>query len=620
MRRKGRSVLFALVGMFALVAGVAFASRLADDGAINSAADVHGHTHAQHGGGDGHLAAGSKNVKLIGKMNINQDFEGRVSDVGVHGNYAYLGAFAERDCQKGGVYVFDISNPAAPKQVNFIRAANDTYVGEGVQVITVNTVAFKGDLLLQNNEICGNVQTGAKGGISLIDVTNPKVHKYLAEGVGDFSEGATIAHTVHSVFGWQAGSKAYAVLVDNEEAADVDIMDISDPRNPQLIAEHDLAKLFPQIVQPGLDEVFLHDMVVKEINGRQIMLLSYWDAGYVTLDVTDPRNPSFVADSQYAALDPQLKEATGAERKPEGNGHQAEFSKDNAFVVATDEDFDPIASTALNVTDNVAFAAGQGSDTPKLAVGSVVEGQTVFVGRACNTDAAVPAATAAKQIAVVERGVCTFTEKIGNVDGKGYAAAVVFNRTASDGCNGTLGMTVAGTTMTFGVIQREVGFGFFGVPYDNAACLAGNGTQLAPITIGTTGDTVKFESYFDGWGYVHLLKNGTGSGGLKTLDTYAIPEAHDQSKASGYGDLSVHEVALSAKDSRLAYFAYYAGGFRVAKITGSGTNAKLEEVGHFIDNGGNNFWGVQLWQQGTKEYVLASDRDYGVYIFEYTGR
>lgn len=54
-------------------------------------------------------------------MGGNQDQEGRVADVGVHNGYAYLAAFSDPSCQKGGVYVFDIQNPAAPKQVNFIR-------------------------------------------------------------------------------------------------------------------------------------------------------------------------------------------------------------------------------------------------------------------------------------------------------------------------------------------------------------------------------------------------------------------------------------------------------------------------------------------------------------------
>jgi hypothetical protein len=103
---------------------------------------------------------------------------------------------------------------------------------------------------------------------------------------------------------------------------------------------------------------------------------------------------------------------------------------------------------------------------------------------------------------------------------------------------------------------------------------------------------------------------------MTELDTYAIPEAHDPAYAAGSGDLSIHEVATSQVRSDLAYFSYYAGGFRVAKIK----HNKLVEVGHFIDKGGSNFWGVQTFNYGGQEYVAASDRDYGLYLFKYTGR
>ena len=73
---------------------------------------------------------------------------------------------------------------------------------------------------------------------------------------------------------------------------------------------------------------------------------------------------------------------------------------------------------------------------------------------------------------------------------------------------------------------------------------------------------------------------------------------------------------MSKQRNDLAYFSYYAGGFRVAKIK----DGNLREVGSFIARGGNNFWGVQVLRRGGEEYVLASDRDYGLYIFEYTGR
>jgi hypothetical protein len=612
----------ALAAMCVLVAGGAPALAhidpvATDDGAIDSGGDVHGSYHERHGGTDGHLGAEQRNVRLIGKMRVNQDQEGRVSDVGTHRNHAYVGAFSDPSCQKGGVYVFDLANPAAPKQVNFIRTANDSYVGEGVQTIAIDTPKFKGDVLALNNEICGKgAQVGAVGGFSLVDVTNPKVHKYLVEGFGDFDPVATNggAHTYHSVFMWDAGDKAYLVGVDNEESRDVDIYDISDPRSPRLIAEHDLtAGAFGlQTLDPvlGHDEAFLHDMVVKPIGGRQVMLLSYWDAGYVKLDVTDPTKPAYLGDTDFAAQDPEAAES-GLAVRPEGNAHQAEFSKDNAYVVAADEDFSPYFASGQNLRTGSSFSTSQGSGTPQIK--GALEGQTKFVGRACDGDPAVPAGDGT-QIAVVARGSCEFTVKVAKVSAAGgYVGVVIYNREASDACDALFGMSVDGTLPTVSV-SRDVGFGFFGKTYDEAACEAAPADAGAfPVAIGTTGDRIKLTAGFDGWGYVHLYRNSGTK--LQELDTYAIPEAHDEEYAAGFGDLSVHEVAMSAKSSSLAYFAYYAGGFRVARIE----NGKLVERGAYREAGGSNFWGVELFQKDGKEYVLASDRDYGIYVFEYTG-
>jgi len=102
---------------------------------------------------------------------------------------------------------------------------------------------------------------------------------------------------------------------------------------------------------------------------------------------------------------------------------------------------------------------------------------------------------------------------------------------------------------------------------------------------------------------------------MTELDTYAVPQAHDPKFASGFGDLSVHEAATSPTQEDLVYFSYYAAGFRVAKIV----DEELVEVGHFIDDDGSNFWGVEVFRSGDAEYVAASDRDFGLYIFRYTG-
>jgi hypothetical protein len=619
MRRRALLSKVAIAAAAVLVAtGVAAAAPPISDGGIGAADGAR--DAQQHGASTGHLPATNANVELISKLKLKNVVPEKVADVGVFNGYAYLAAWGVVTCKYNGVHVVDIRDPQAPEEVAFIVSKEGSYPGEGVQALHIDTPAFDGDILVTNNEKCKD-QAGF-GGMNIYDVTNPRHPTPLVEGIGDSTvngQGKKDANEIHSVFAWDAGDKAYAVIVDNEEGPDVDILDITNPKKAKFIAEYDLDELFPQILQAApsnLVEVFLHDMVVKEIDGRQIMLLSYWDAGYVAFDVTNPLAPTYIGDTDFTDPDPELLESAGISAPPEGNGHQSELTRDNAFLIGADEDFGPLAVIGLNVDDATEITSGQGSGTRLLLDGEVILGSSVFVGRACTGDPAVPAGDlAATDIAVVERGVCTFTEKVANVIAAGgYDAVLIFNRTGTDGgCDGTLGMTVEGDIPTFGVAPRGQGFAIFDVAYDDAACLAGTGPAQLPVAIGTVGDTLRFEGAFDGWGYVHLFEYGAGK--MAELDTFAIPEAHDQAYVRGFGDLSVHEVATSAVRDDLAYLSYYSGGFRVLKID-SGT---LSEVGHYIDVGGNNFWGVQVFQHDGEEYVAASDRDSGLYIFQYTG-
>ena len=254
-------------------------------------------------------------------------------------------------------------------------------------------------------------------------------------------------------------------------------------------------------------------------------------------------------------------------------------------------------------------------------------GEVVHVGRGCPADLAlglaVPdpyLANPAGKIALIERGLCRFDNKIARAQMAGAIGVIVYNSVA--GGEGLVTMavdnpvaagapSVIGTTITIPAIfvQRSTGL------------LLRDGTP--PVTATAT-------SEFNGWGYIHLFDAAT----LQELDTYAIPESLNPAFASGFGDLSVHEVATDPEND-LAYVSYYAGGFRVLKFGKRG----ISEVGHFIDGGGNNFWGVQIAdveeekkEKGEKgkgkereneednPLVLASDRDFGLYIFRYTGK
>jgi hypothetical protein len=270
----------------------------------------------QHGENTGHLPGSSTaNVALISRLALKNVEPEKIADVGVSndGNTAFLAAWGGATCKYNGVHVVDISDPAKPRETGFIVAKEGSAPGEGVQAVKLNTASFTGEVLVTNNEKCKD--KSGFGGMNIYDVTNPKNPTPLAEGFGDehvSGAGKKAANDIHSVFAWQSGQKAYAVMVDNEEGEDVDIVDITNPRKPAMLAEYDLDEMFPQIVQAApanLQEIFLHDMVVKEIGGRQIMLLSYWDAGYVKIDITDPLTPKYLGDTDFTNPDPEAAQS-----------------------------------------------------------------------------------------------------------------------------------------------------------------------------------------------------------------------------------------------------------------------------------------------------------------------
>jgi hypothetical protein len=632
----------------------------------------------QHGATSLHLPAVRENVDLISKLKMSTPeayryrlpanpateppihdpsqpdlVAGQIADVAVYKNAAYLASWAEPTCQRGGFFSVDISNPAQPRQLAFVPALPRTNHGEGMHAITLRTPAFTGDVLAVNNEPCATGGETGVGGFDLYDVSNPANPQILRQGVGDQSPAATpgeafaptttdpaegAPNSAHSIFIWQDGPRAFAVIVDNTERSDVDIFDITDPRNPQFITDVDLIELADDqgvnIIDNSAngDTIFHHDMVVKEINGIQTMLVSYWDSGYLKLNVEDPSRPVLIGDSVFDQFDPLVTDpetGRGFER-PEGNGHQAEFSHDNRFVLAADEDFSAYRIDFEITTQNFGMNAGPydssefGFTRPVNSLpDGVLNGPTVFGGRGCTppADPAIPAADleippgtlqpGEEQIVVLSRGFCRFDEKIQNAQNAGYEGVIIGNSHAGSN-NGRF---------------PNAAFCGGGDPRPIAAiCLGHRGMHLlfgdepaftgpdgADIPIGADGEEMTAEPTFDGWGYTHLYRNAGPD--LETVDHFAIEEAIDERYASGFGDLSVHEFATDPTEY-LAYSSYYAGGFRVFRFGDAG----LEQTGKFIDQGGNNFWGVEQFTtaQGDR-LIAASDRDFGLYLFRYTG-
>ena len=622
---RGRAVL-ALVLAFSLTGTT---TALAHPDGVPAVGDDEAPAVTQHGGTGGHLPAVQTNVALIGKGAVSVEGgaapRGRVADVAAYGNHAFLTAFRTDTCLGGGFWVMDISDPTTPTQVAFMATTAGTYAGEGAQVLTPEFGPYAGrQLFLHQNETCpgnGAALAAAQkpaphlGGFNIWDVTDAANPALLVEHAGDFLPGSPNPNTVHSVFGWNShvDGKAYLVAVDNAELTDVDIFDITDPTSPVLVNDTlDLNALFGAAQQSpaGLTSVFAHDMTVNRVGSRYVMNVGYWDGGYVLLDVTDPTpgNVTLIAETDYALLDEERLQRAH-EFRPEGNAHQSELSPDFRYLIGTDEDFGPykvVATITGGPAQGTEFSAVSGSATPPVDENTSIVGVPTFVGLAC-----VPL-PAGSGIALIERGTCNFQDKLNNITAAGYSAGLVFNSVRPD-CQSLVRMAATGT-LPFLFVSRQTGLQLLGITGGDPC------TTPAPAA-GSPAHSLRVQAVFDGWGYVRLFRTkipgevGT-TGSITQLDTYSIPEAQDAAFARGFGDLSVHEVAMDPRrGSQLAYLSYYAGGLRVVEYGERG----LTEVGSFIDEGGSNFWGVEVHSLNGQYYVLASDRDFGLYIFQYTG-
>jgi hypothetical protein len=589
-------------------------------------------------------------IELVSKA-IVTDTEDLVADVGLDPSldYAYLANWGEptcaftsegggKDSPDAGIWVIDISDIENPQEVGFIPSSQDSRPGEGVHAVEISTRFFDGTILAFNNEQCG---AQGKGGVSLWDVTNPLKPKKLSEHFGD--RGFADFNEIHSVFIWDAGDRAFAVVTDNIDATtDVDILEITNPKRPRLIAELDLDEF--GIAQPeiGLTETesFLHDMVVKNIDGTWVMLLSYWDGGWVMLDVDDPANPQFIADSDYPAVDPELLESLGVSLTPEGNAHQAEFTIDNEFIIGTDEDFAPYRTDAFEILTG--DGAGEypsvivsGALAPAALEDLTLSGPVVYGGYGCPDSEPIPSPEDVpgyidmleegdEMIIVLQRGpegdpsapeeACFPGDKAHEAVLAGWDAVVFVQRHLGEGEGEDVAYCGAGA-----FVDEVVGVCTTHEAFHNLFALEpteGPWTYPEDLAIGTIGERIEVGSTFDGWGYVWLLDADT----MQPLDTFAIPQAHDPAFAFGYGDLSVHEVAVDPQDPTLAYLSYYAGGLIAVQIQCANpadkSTCELVEVGGYRDPMGNDFWGVQTFVGDDGfTYILASDRDSGLWIF-----
>ena len=646
-------------------AGPAMSTPPPNDAADSEADAVYkgGHHDLQHGETTGHLPGGSNNVDLVGKLKLT-NFAGDISDVSAlqaaDGRwFAYVGDWGAK-CENGGVHLVDFTNPANPVETQFLNSKGFGYVTEGVHALRINTSSFTGDILVISNEWCieSSNPKNNPGGITIYDITNPSNPTLLVEAFGDFDEFGTRANESHSAIAWNAGSKAYVAAIDNDEVLDVDFFDITDPSKPKLIAETDL----PGVRINGFGNLKTsHDFDVLQFpDGSWHLMVSDWDAGWVDVDVTNPASPKIISESDYAACDQVLQVALGTCMQPEGNAHQGEWTSDGSIFLGTDEDQSPHRATPFEITTGphagvYPSVIVPGALAPATLPDLTLNGPTVYGGYGCPDSAPIPTPASVpgylgmlqpgeEKIVVLQRGPtgdpsapeapCFPGEKAHEAVLAGWDSVLFVQRHAgAAGENPPFCGSGAFVDDVVGVCtNHEAYHRLFNTPPFTVA----DWTYPDGPAIGTVGERIEVGAIYDGWGYTRVLDTTAltrpkgkvkGFPSPTEIAQITIDETADKNFAVGFGDISVHEVEVprgdpneggpNVDDDKLAYFAWYSGGFRVFDISDP---ANPQQVGFYVDANGNEFWGVALAEDPSgNRIVLGSDRDSGLWIFRYTG-
>ena len=266
-----------------------------------------------------------------------------------------------------------------------------------------------------------------------------------------------------------------------------------------------------------------------------------------------------------------------------------------------------------------------------------LNGPTVYGGYGCPGSAPIPSrastlplplAAGEEAILVLQRGpegdpsaseeACFPGQKAAAGIAAGYDAVVIANRHLGSAAADEPPYCGSGDYPAEPIVSFCIGHAALHTLFNKLPAQFGAYDPALEPVMGAVGERIDVTAVFDGWGYVHLFDADT----MQDLDTYAVAESKLESNAAGAGDLSVHETDPDPFRNDLMHFSYYSAGYRAAKIVQTADGPKLQEVAAFIDEGGNNFWGVRpiadkrAGHEG-EALVLMSDRDYGLYVLKY---
>jgi hypothetical protein len=257
---------------------------------------------------------GNKNLKFLHEAASEQikevdGVQNNTADVYAHKGFAYLGTHTANGAN-GGVRIFDLKDPENPQEIGQIAEDIPQTWQEKVIVKSVNTPEFKGDLAVVSLQQTNRNNADTTGGALLYDVSDP----YNPERLGFYELDTRITGT-HELYLTTQGNRAlmllsnpYADYYTGGAEKDFQVVDVSDPANPEKLWEFDprnleeVAEDFNGYHWDSPDgktrPVFNHSVITD--NNGQYAYVSMWDLGTVIFDIRNPEDPQYVGRTDFA--------------------------------------------------------------------------------------------------------------------------------------------------------------------------------------------------------------------------------------------------------------------------------------------------------------------------------
>lgn len=588
---------------------VAIVAFVALSFAPSSTAD--GHSLGQRHAGAPAEVITAKNFGVLGHLDLGPKL--RYGDIFVFdhgssvGTFAYVGTSLNFEVAKPcgrGVKIFDVSHPRHPRLVATAKGMGPDVDYEDVSVGRVGSL----DVLATGIQSC--FVPNAPRGLALYDVTDPAdPHK-----LSFFSTPEGI-HELDLVTRADGRSLVLATLPHSESAGtggDLRIIEVTDPEHPVELADWGILADSSLPVVGGDFEITDQDAGVgayssnlahgvRAADGGMTMYASYWDAGVLRFDISDPASPQLIGRTTF-------------DIDEDGDAHSAAIYDANGtrYILQNNEEISPLSppviTSSATGTRELPGLENHFMPTPLSSIG-VTTGEVVDAGDACQ---ASDLDGADGKIALFDTG-----EAVGCGIGKQVVNAV---RSQAEGfLINFLGTSRPSFFLFFPgrkaarIINREV----TGIPSATFSQIDG-GADAIRAQLGSGPVTVTMMPSEPSWGFLEVFSEGnpTDHGGV--LDYQQVGEFSALPHVVGdpvhrRGWFTIHNTETMGDR---AYSSWYAHGIVALDISEPASPAL---AGKFTPrpDGPAEMWGVAV--DPARSLVFGSDIQTGLWVLRPTG-